>query len=206
MILDKLQLINRACARIGADPLQDLNEDSIGGQSSDLIYNTIVEFLLGIYSFSFATKIVQLSQISGAQPVSGYKNLFELPADRLGPPINVTDCLGLPEVRFYHYEIIGSVIHCDASELYAEISFVPEPQYWSGAFRELMVLALAAEFALSIGHDDNLRERLRRDAYGASQEMFRGGAMGAAIRADSFSTPPRSADFSNNPLTRSFAS
>lgn len=205
-MIDKLEIVNRAMLRIGADPLQDLADETLGGQGADLVYDSVVEFALGVYVFSFARKMVELSELASATPLTGFTRIYQLPADRLGPPLRITDDVTDPDRRFTRYVLQGSTVHADEKPLYAEIKFLPEPAEWSGTFRDFVVLAVAAEYALSIGHDKSLRRDMRVNAYGNPSENYRGGALGAAIREDAFATPPRLAGWDNNPLTRSHVS
>jgi hypothetical protein len=205
-MINKLEIVNRAMLRIGADPLQDLEDETLGGQAADLVYDSVIEFALGVYVFSFARKMVQLSELATATPLTGYTRVFDLPAERLGPPLRVTDSITDPNHRFSRYQLQGSTVHADETPLFAEIKFAAEPADWSGTFRDFVVLAVAAEYALSIAHDKNLRKELRQNAYGNPSENNRGGALGSAIREDSFATPPRSAGWDNNPLTVSHRS
>lgn len=202
-MIDKLEIVNRAMLRIGADPLEDLEDETLGGQAADLVYDSVVEFALGIYVFSFARKMAQLSELSTATPLTGFTRVFDLPAERLGPPLRVTDSITDPNHRFSRYVLQEDTVHADETPLFAEIKFAAAPRHWSGTFRDFAVLAVAAEYALSIGHDKNLRKDMRQNAYGNPSENYRGGALGAAIREDSFATPPKSAGWDNNPLTSS---
>lgn len=205
-MIDKLEIVNRAMLRIGADPLQDLEDETLGGQAADLVYDSVIEFALGVYVFSFARQMMQLSELATATPLTGFARVFQLPAERLGPPLRVTDSITDPDHRYHRYQLQGETVHADETPLFAEIKFLADPVAWSGTFRDFAVLAVAAEYALSIGHDKSLRKDMRVNAYGNPSENYRGGALGAAIREDSFATPPKTAGWDNNPLTRSHLS
>lgn len=197
-VLAPLDIVNRACARIGCDPLQTLSEDTIGGRSAELVYGSVIEFMLGVYRFSWSREFRQLSQLEGASPLSAYALAYQLPPDRLGPPLRIVDD---PTVDrgFSAFLLTGDLVLSDVAPLYAEICILPPPARWSTAFREAATLLVAGELALAIAHDKDLRERLRADALGTPSAQPRGGAMAAAMAADAQATPPRRLQ-ANNPL------
>lgn len=199
-----LDIVNAACARIGADPLQSLDEDTFGGQAAGLVYEELVGFNLGLHPFSFGRKIAQLSRVADAVPLSGWTLVYDLPPDRLGPPLYVTDDVTDPDRRFSRYSLVGATAHADAEPLFACIKFLPAPHLWSATFRSATVTALASRLALTLASDRQTAEQLHGQAYGSPVENHRGGQMRAAITEDSLSTPPRKPNWDNNPLTRAW--
>lgn len=204
-VLTPLDVVNRACGRIGCDPLQSLGEDTIGGRGADLTYASVVEFLLGLYPFSFGREFRQLSEVVGDVQFAAYAHAFQLPPDRLGAPLRVMDDPTTPDRGFNAYLISGDLVLSDVAPLYAEISVVPPPSRWSTPFREAATLLLAGELALVLAHDRNLRAELRADALGTPSQQSRGGAIGAAISADSRATPPRRLQAENPLLAARFS-
>ncbi|MEO4045236.1 hypothetical protein AAFN47_26895 [Hoeflea sp. CAU 1731] len=205
-LLTHLDVVNAACARIGAEPIEDFDDDLGGGQAASLVYEEIVRFNLGIYRFSWATTIRPLSMLTNATPFTGWDYVYELPAERLGPPLYITDDITCPDARFSRYTLVGSTVHSDAEALFAAIKFLPDPHLWSATFLSATVTALASDLSYALANDRQGKETLYREAYGAPSEMFRGGKMGAAIREDGQATPPRKPDYDNNPLTRAWLS
>ena len=68
------------------------------------------------------------------------------------------------------------------------------------------ITAVAAELCVPLTHDRALADAKKVDAYGTPSDNFRGGKLGAAIRADAYSAPPRAQDRDNNPLTTAWQS
>ncbi|MDD7908677.1 hypothetical protein PUV47_02000 [Pseudovibrio exalbescens] len=200
-VLTDLVVVNRACARVGLEPFQSLNEDLPGGESAQYVYDGVVEFLLGLHPWSFARETRQLSRLHGVTPYTGYNHVFQLPPDRLGPPERVTQSARLVDDVFTDYALQGDYLHADPSELYALVSVRPEPQRWPTAFLEAATLAVAAELIMAIAANSGKRNDLRRDVYGSPSEQMRGGVIGVAIRADSIATPPKKLRYAGNPLT-----
>ncbi|WP_336800486.1 hypothetical protein [Kaistia sp. MMO-174] len=199
-------MINRAFGRLNIDPLEDLDDDSFGASSAALTYDSVVEFCLGCYVFSWAKEMRVLSPRADEIGLFGYRNVFDMPGDALGPPVRVTDDPRDPDRIFNRYVLSGNTVQADEPVLYAEVKFVPPPVKWPGTFREAVTLALAAEFALGQVDDKGMRDGLRADAFGSPSVFPRGGALGAAIAEDARATPPRRAPVGNNPLTNAWKS
>lgn len=197
-----LDIVNAACMRIGAEPLQDINEETQGGMAASLLYEEIVDFNLGLNPFSFAREMRQLSRLSSATPLTGWLYVFDIPGQHFGPPLWLTDDVANPDRRFTRYTLSAGRVHSDADPLYASIRFRPDPQRWSSTFRSATIAAMAAQFALAFASDRNLYNDLQAEAYGTNSENHRGGKMRAAITEDSLATPPRKADWDNNPFAR----
>jgi hypothetical protein len=198
-----LDIVNAACLRIGADPLQDIDEETQGGQAASLLYEDVVDFNLGLNPFSFAREMRQLSKLTTASPLTGWLYVYDIPGQHFGPPLWLTDDITDPDRRFTRYTLTAGHVHSDADPLHASVRFRPDPMRWSSTFRSATIAALAAQLALSMASDRALYGEMHKEAYGTPQENHRGGKMRAAITEDSLATPPRKADWDNNPLTKS---
>lgn len=192
-LLQHLDIVNAACARFGAEPFESLDQDIEGAGPVSLLYEDLVGFNLGIYLFSFSKQLFALSVDDAiATPLSGYKYAFDLPPEALELPIYVTDNVRDPDHRFSRYVILDGKVHADANPLFAMCRYLPDPRKWTPTFRSATVTSFASRLALALADDRNLANDLTTEAYGNPSENYRGGQLGAAIRADSFSTPPRS--------------
>lgn len=205
-LLTDLDIVNAACAQVGEEPLGSLDEEVDAGQAAELLYNEVLEFNLDLFKFSFAKQIRQLSRNTLAAALAGYDYVFDLPAERIGPPIYLTDDPTDPDRRYYRYALVGAQAHADDNPLYAMILFRAAPYQWSGTFKSAMVTSLAARLAITLCHDRGLSQDKHQEAYGTPSQDFRGGLMGAAIRADSFTNPPRNQQRDDNPLTSAWTS
>lgn len=205
-LLSDLDIVNAACGLIGAEPLADLAEETIGGQSASLLYESIVDFNLSLEPFEFAHDLRQLSAVAGADPASGWDYVYDVPGPSVGPPRWLTDDATNPDRRFSRYRLLGGRVHASASPLWASVPFRPTPHDWSGAFKMATITAIGARLALSLASDRALHDLLYRQAYGPPSEHCRGGEMRAAISANAQATPPRMANWDNNPLSRAWRS
>lgn len=205
-LLTGLDIVNAACAQIGETPLQSLDEETDAGQSASLLYQDVVDFNLGLYVWGFAKQIRQLSRDDLTVPLSGFKLVFDLPAERIENPLYLTDDPTDPDRRFYRYQLVGAKVHADEDPLFAMIRFRPDPHNWTATFRAATITSLASRFALSLGHDRATADSKHTEAYGTPSEQFRGGQIGAAIRSEAFTTPPRQQNRDDNPLTAAWRS
>lgn len=197
-------IIDAACAVIGEDPIDRSDPES--SNSAIMIYEDVVGFNLGVYQFSFGRTLAQLSLVSNAMPLSGWTRVFDLPPERVGPPVYVTDDASDPNRRFTRYSLVGDTVHSDADELVAMVKIMPSPRRWSATFKSVTITACAARLAFSLASDRTTMESLTQVAYGSPMENFRGGQMRAAINEDAQATPPRKPDWNNNPLERAWRS
>ncbi len=187
-----LDIINAACAMLGADPVQSLEDDVDGAGPAGVLYQHVVDFNLAVYPFTWARRHFQLSVDDFAgELASGYRFAFDLPPDRLGQPLYITDTVKDRERRFHDYALVGDKVHADRNPLWAFCAFRPDPKDWDPLFRLATITAVASALALPLTSDRNARDDLARAAYGNLSENFKGGQIGAAIRSDAFSTPPR---------------
>lgn len=198
-LLTHLDIVNAACALFGEDPPGSFDDDVTGAGPVSLLYEQLVDFNLGIYLFSFSKQLFALSVNDAvAAPKSGFKFVFDLPPQALELPIYVTDNVKSPDARFGRYVLLDGQVHADANPLFAMCRYRPEPVKWSPTFRAATITALASKLCLAMAHDRNLSGELHAEAYGSPSDNYRGGQLGAAIRADAYSTPPRAADWAHN--------
>lgn len=192
-----LDVIADACAVIGEEPPAALTGDVQNGDECSRVYRNVVGFMLGTYPFSFGVRPFLLAEVEAA-PV-GFAHAYQMPAERLGPPVRLTDRIDDADAAAPFHTISGSEIWCDAAPLWAFFKVVPDPSSWSATFRQTAITAIAAELALSLASDRNTYAVLREAAYGPPSALFRGGYMASAIAEDARATPPRKLP-SANPL------
>lgn len=204
-LLSKLDVINRACARIGADPFLALSDEIVGAGAAGSVYDDVVGFCLDIYGFPASRAVVQLSRLADVTPANGFAYAYLLPSDAIGDPLRVIDEPTLPDQSALDFDLFGRHVYSDAESLWAVVKTGVAPANWPPALLEAIVLALAAELALALASDEKKRRELRTDAFGTPTEKFRGGAMGVAINNAAQATPPRRLP-GRNPLLDAYES
>jgi hypothetical protein len=208
VLLTALDVINAACARIGEEPVESLEEDLGGGQSASLIYEDIVDFNLGLQpsGFAFAREMRQLSKLDGATPLTGYKFVFDIPGPYTGLPVFLADDIRCPDQPFTDFILTNGQVHSDADPLFAMVKFRPDPHRWTATFRMATITALGGHLVYAIASDRNTKADFLQEAYGVPSDNFRGGQMRAALFEDAFANPPRRMAVYHNPLEQAWRS
>lgn len=192
--MTRIEMLNRALLRIGADPL--LSEVDPGADIHIAIYDGVLEHVASLpWSFMRVTrKLVRTTAV----PARGFAYSFQLPTDRIAAPRAVYDD---PDGSrpLMDYDIEGDLLLADSREVWATL-VVGGAARWTGDFREAFTQALMAELALSIREDRTLHDRLIQKAFGTPSENGVGGLIGKALTADNQGLPSRVAGGGYSPL------
>lgn len=197
--MDAVEIINRALARIGCLPIQSVLAPGPAGTQTVRTYDAILEDLLSKYPWHFTKRFSSLNKLTAAPPL-GWVAQFQLPPTRLSLPRAYFESASSdqPTTRV---QMAGNVVYARSETLFAEWQEKPLPIEWPGHFRELMTLALAAEYAMEIREDPQLRNELRRDCYGSPQDQGMGGQFKVCSDLDASSNPSPQPAGGRNPLT-----
>lgn len=207
-LMTVLDIVNTACARIGEDPVESLTEDLNGGQSASLLYEEVVDFNLGLQpsGFAFAREVRQLTRLTDAIALAGYRYVFDVPQPYTGLPVFLTDNPKDPDCRYDRYILTNGQVNADDDPLFAMVKFRPDPHRWTATFRTATITALAGRLAFAIASDRNTMDSFYQEAYGSASDNFRGGQIRTALHEDAFANPPRKMAVDRNPLTRAWRS
>ncbi|MBJ7535286.1 hypothetical protein JDN40_14335 [Rhodomicrobium vannielii ATCC 17100] len=187
----RIAIINQALSRIGAKPLS--SEDDALAPSYIFTYDSVIGSLCSVYPWSFQLTFRQLAQVA-SPPASLWKYAHQLPADMAGVPRALYSSRDERQNPLATFEIMERLIYSDEPELWCRYVFTPKPANWPGYFSELASLALAAEYALTVREDNDLRRKLRADIYD-------GGMLEQAKMTDASGTGPKIVRLGINPLT-----
>lgn len=196
MAVTRIDIIDAALLRIGAEPVQ--TENTPEAETHIAIFDSVTGFCLSSSPWTWNTIIRNLPRLS-APPARYWTYQFELPADMLGTPRALYDSSSC-ERPFTRWEVMDGRIATDAANVWLEMDKRSLPSVWPGYFVELIQVALMAEFALSIREDSTMRERLMQQAFGTPSEMRQGGLMGIALGIDAQSKPSPTLNLGANPL------
>jgi hypothetical protein len=182
-----VEILNAAFKLIGEEPLQSIDSETPAAAATVALWGRLVDFALGFYPWSFATRTMALTRTADATN-DGWLYSYQMPAERIGPPIAVAPRRDF-RIPFTDYCLIEDRLHTDAETIWAQLHFRAAAGAWSGAFTFAFTTALAGELALAITSDQKLRDTLRTDAWGPATAMGRGGLMGLAIQVDARAQP-----------------
>lgn len=176
----RLQLIQRAQARMGDEPIA--SEDAPGADTHIAIYETVLDELLSLYSWSFAMSTRRLTRLV-ATPERYYGYLYQLPAEMIGGPLGVYDREPL-RAPFRDYEIGENRLATSAAAVWIRHLKRVDPTLWPGYFGSLFQMRLMSELALSVREDPELHASLDIQAFGKPEEQRRGGLFALAVMRD----------------------
>lgn len=198
--MDQVTIINRALSRIGCLQIQSVAAPGPAGTGVVNTYEAVLEDLLSKYPWHFSKRFAQLTKLTAAPP-GGWTAAFQLPPQRLALPRGYWDSADISHRPLQSFQLAGDQVWTRTSDLYAEYQITPAPKDWPGHFRELVVLALSAEYALEVREDAPLRAQLRRDAYGPPEMQGEGGQFKVSTDLDAQSMPSQQPAGGANPLT-----
>lgn len=195
----ELSLVNDALVvKLGEDAIANMDDDKLGGLPVRLTYERAVKDALACYPWTFAREWQALGREAQA-PGNGWLYVFQLPGQRLGPPIKISDSADLRRA-FTGYQLGGTKVFSNADQLYAYFVVRPDPSAWPLAFQNAFVTYLASEFAESVTGDKERRQILRREACGTDPGTMLGGLFLEATRIDAQANPTQSLPLDNNPI------
>lgn len=147
-----VDICTSALIKLGAEPINDLNDDTKEARLCRIQYPKVRDAILRSSPWSFALKRVELSALTEA-PIFGDKKQFQLPQD----------CVRW--VKMYDtcekYMIEGrKLITADDIVRGWYITKSVTPDEFDASFSEALAYALAADLCYSITQSDNLRQSL----------------------------------------------
>lgn len=168
----KIEIANNALGELGEPSLQSLAEVSLRAEAVETHYDDTIEDLLGKADWRFAVQKSSLSR-DVAVPLNEWQYQYTLPAQFMRM-VNL-----YPRSDF---EIYGSKVFSDATELACDYVKKVSESYFSPPFVRLASLELAVRMCMTITGDLDLKTRLQADA----RLQF-----SAALAADAMQRPNR---------------
>lgn len=153
MPLSPVALCNRALLKIGAQPIQDFDDDRIESDIALSFYEPIRDAMLSAYPWRFAVAQVTLSPTIDI-PLADYSHVFELPED----------CLRVLSLGGLNYRRIGNTLHCSSETVVLDYIFRPEDSIAPAYFELALIARLASEFCLPLTENTSRAEMLYRMA------------------------------------------
>lgn len=192
---DRIEFLNRALLRIGADPLQ--SEDDPSARVHLAVYTSVIERLFA-QPWTWCKQTQRLTRLT-AEPAQRWRFAFQHPPQMIGPPR-----------AFYADPLCRSVTHgveVEAAGILSDhealwITFLREMPWhrWPGDFRELATVAVMAELAMSVREDRALHDRFYQKAFGTPSEQGAGGLFSDVLSNDNQSEPDDEIGMGESPL------
>lgn len=131
----KIDLCSMALLKLGEKPIQSWREDSAAAQLARTLFDPVVETLLAMFPWRFATQSLTLQRNSDGD--------FLIPANVL----RILKCEG---------QINGNKIITNSDSLEISAIVKTEPENFPGYFATLVAAKLAVEFCIPILGDVNI--------------------------------------------------
>lgn len=197
--ITKATLVNQALIDLGQPPNFSIDEETGLGGIVDIVWPGVVDETFGLHDWTFCRKTFRLNR-QAAQPESGWKYAFDLPGNKVGDPLAILiDPRRDVVLREFYLE--GNEVHCDQEQIWARCRVMVDPRYWDPAFRAAYRKALAAELAVPLLQDVDLKDFLRKEAFGTPSEGGAGGKFGRLIAQNRAASPQYAPLYENDPLT-----
>jgi len=148
---DSVGICAQALTLIGAGPISSFEGPDARSVAASQLYDPIVETLMGLHRWRFASASFELSRLVAA-PTTRWEAKYTVPAGTMViHNVIVNDC-SIPFDRF------DNEIHCDAQEtdeVYCEVTREIAESYWPKYFVACVRLKLAAAFAIAVAHNED---------------------------------------------------
>ncbi len=134
-MLTKIDLCSMALLKLGEEPIQSLTDDSAAAKLSRTLFDTVVESLLSIHPWTFATQILDLNKTTDGN--------FLIPSDVL----RIISVSG---------SIVGNRIYSDSDSVSVTAVVRVLPEKFPGYFASLVATRLAMEFCIPLLGDQTV--------------------------------------------------
>jgi hypothetical protein len=155
----EVDICNSALIKLGAEPINDLSDDSKEARLCRLQFPKIRDAVLRSAPWSFAMKRITLDHLAGQTLEFGDGNIFQI-------PINVVRIWktydGSPRYA-YTIEEDKFIANVDVAQVWAVINTV-QPAYWRADFKEALACQLAADICYSMTNSNTLKAGLVQEA------------------------------------------
>lgn len=200
-----VDIANKALMLFGSAPVQNFDDATRVGRVVKGRYYDVIDGLLSEYPWSFTKQTMALAALSeplqpDARLVSGWRYVYQLPAEALAPPEAYIADPRFPQNRLKSFAVMGDSVYCDRDAVWAIVCVRVEPSAWPPYFTMAAIACLAAEFVMPISGNAGLRTSLQEEAWGTPEERRMGGKLGAAKASDARNSGPRSLVW-RDPLT-----
>ncbi len=131
----KIDLCSMALLKLGEKPIQSLNEDCVAAKLAQSLFNPVIDTLLSMFPWHFATQSILLVKNSDGD--------FVIPQNVL-------------RVLKWSGKIIGNKIESNSDTLNITAIVKTEPENFPGYFANLVADKLAMEFCIPLTGDANV--------------------------------------------------
>lgn len=197
--ITKATIVNWALSEIGLPPKFSIDDEGALGAQIDIHWPRMEARCFGLADWTFCRRTSRLTR-HAATPDNGWQYGFDLPGDRIGPPLKL---LSDPrrETPLRDFDIEGNSLFTDQRDAWARVKVALEPSAWPAQFTDAFAVALAGALAIPLLQDENMAAEKEMKAFGRPQEGGAGGMFGRIIAQDLAGKPVSSPLLRGDPLT-----
>lgn len=189
-----ISLCSSALNLLGESAISSFTDDSDAARTCAQLYDNVKDSLIAMYPWSFSKKKVQLARLVAA-PISRWTYQYTMPTDRVGDAFAVFPSAAVGERAITDYEIQGSVLLTDRPTIYLDYQYSASEASMPTHFRQLLIYALAFNFAVPVTDQDTKAAFWKETAFGMPSENMRGGFFRTAANIDSRGRPTENMNF-----------
>lgn len=189
MATTDIGICSAALLKLGEDPISSFNDGTDPSDTCKVLYPSFAKHCLSMHAWNFARKKVQLARLVET-PVNQWAYAYQMPSDSLRV-LGVFTSDNVRATPTPDYDIFYNQVYSNDTTLYLDyIAEVPEAD-WPAYFEEFVKTAFAAELALPITNQQDLKQDMWQKAYGTINDNMKGGLLGMAMSIDAKQIPPR---------------
>ncbi len=185
MATNATDIANQALTLLGQGRIGDIDDESDDkAVVCKAHYEPLVELLLSLHTWQFATK---KSQLTGTQtPVNEWTYSYAMPADALiRAPDAAFRSTSTHEKPFHDWQMLDGRFHTHEQTVVVDYRYRAPESQWPAHFVQLVTYGMCARVALPITEMVDLANRWYRIAFGDPSEGHMGGYCRTARGIDS---------------------
>lgn len=199
IVLDKAGIVNWALSEIGLAPTFTIDDATGLGAQVAIFWPRAVGHCFGLHDWTFCRRTTKLSR-QEAIPQTGYRHGFDLPGDKIGPPMKLlSDPRRQEPLRDWRIE--GQTLYADEPDAWATCKVPVAPAAWDWQWASAFATCLASMLAVPLTQDMDLAAEKWGMAFGSPSQGGTGGIFGRLIAQDRTAGPVGANMLVNDPLT-----
>lgn len=197
----QVDICAEALTLLGEEPIDAFSDNGDPGVVAERLYEPTKNDLLSRHPWRFATKKGQLSRLVET-PENEWRYQFQLPSDRLSA-IDTAFQSGESYVPpFTDYDLYADKLFANVEAIWVDYRVCVDETKFPAWFRNLLVYALAAKFAIPIAGSTTYHDKFHALAFGNPSDYGQGGLWAACRIENSRGRPSQTLFAGGDPLTR----
>ncbi|MQB09670.1 hypothetical protein DXT96_07355 [Agrobacterium sp. ICMP 6402] len=200
MAINKTTIINQALTLIGAGSMFSVDDGSELSEQIEATWPMAVDHIFGMHDWSFSKKTFKNRRLVN-RPENGWAYAFELPGNRLGPPLCNLESAGSNPRTLRNFALEEGLLFANVPDTWSQCKVLVDPDYWDPPFRSAFIVALGGYLAVPVWQDADLQDQKFTQAFGTPSREGTGGMFGRLMAQDKTAAPIGTDFMASDPLT-----